>query len=80
MAVHPNLSHARTYVRREDEIANSPSGFGRSVDDAYHHSAVAGFARTVEVFYQGQHVDRIALYNDNGAIVFDAVLDRPLGL
>ncbi len=79
MAVYPDLSHARTYARREDEMANSPTGFGRSVDDAYHEGAVEGFARTVEVFYEGRHVDRIALYNEAGARVLDIWLDRKRG-
>jgi len=74
MAVYPGLSHARTYARREDEMANSPSGFGRKVDDAYHDDAVRGFAHTVEVFYEGQQVDRIALYDELGQRTYDARL------
>ena len=51
MAVYPGLSHARTYARREEEIANSPSGFGRGVDDDYHHEAVHGYMHTIELLY-----------------------------
>lgn len=74
MAVYPGLSHARTYARREMEMANSPSGFGRKVDDAYHDDAVRGFAHTVEAFYEGHQVDRIALYDELGQRAYDARL------
>jgi Zeta toxin. len=74
MAVHPDLSHARTYLRREAEIADSDTGFGRAVDDSFHHKAVAGYTATVKAFYEGQSVDRMVLYDHAGAIATDVSL------
>ncbi|MBS0212568.1 MAG: zeta toxin family protein [Proteobacteria bacterium] len=71
MAVYPDLSHARTYARREADIANSTTGFGRGVTDEFHRQAVAGFAHTVKMIYDGGHVDRIALYDEKGRVIYD---------
>jgi hypothetical protein len=69
MAVSPELSHARTYSRREDQIANSPTGFGRGVGDEFHFQAVKGYAATVEAFQSKSAVNSMALYFGDGAKV-----------
>jgi predicted ABC-type ATPase len=69
MAVSPELSHARTYSRREDQIANSPTGFGRGVGDEFHFQAVKGYAATVEAFQTKSAVNSMALYFGDGAKV-----------
>lgn len=69
MAVSPELSHARTYSRREDQIANSPTGFGRGVGDDFHFGAVKGYASTVEAFQAKSAVSSMALYYPNGSKV-----------
>lgn len=66
MAVNPGLSHARTYSRREDQIANSPSGFGRGVGDDFHFQATKGYAATVEAFQTKSAVNSMALYFNDG--------------
>lgn len=68
MAVYPDLSHARTYTRREAQIAASPTGFGRGVGDAFHDQAVAGFAKTVDAYQVEKVVTKIALYNSGNTI------------
>lgn len=68
MAVYPDLSHARTYTRREAQIATSPTGFGRGVGDAFHDQAVAGFAKTVDAYQVDKLVTTIALYNSGNSI------------
>jgi predicted kinase len=74
MAVYPDLSHARTYGRREAEIATSVSGFGRGVDDAYHHAAVHGYAVTVATVYETHSVDVLALYSHEGQPLVELTL------
>ena len=67
MAVSPELSHARTYSRREDQIAKSPTGFGRGVGDDFHHGAVKGYAASVDALQSKSAVNSMALYYPNGA-------------
>lgn len=70
MAVHPGLSHARTYGRLEEQIAASPTGFGRGVGDAFHAQAVKGYALTVEAFQKKSAVATMTLhYDDTGRTV-----------
>lgn len=66
MAVYPDLSHARTYTRREAQIAASPTGFGRGVSDEFHDQAVAGFTKTVAAYQVDKLVTTIALYTAGG--------------
>lgn len=68
MAVHPDLSHARTYSRREEQIARSPTGFGRGVSDEFHDQAVEGYRNTVEAFQTRSAVDSMTFYGPNGKI------------
>lgn len=75
MAVYPDLSHARTYLRREKEIQQSTTGFGRAVDDAFHHAAVDGYATTVKAFYEDKQVARMVLYDRAGAVATDVKLE-----
>ena len=65
MATYPDLSHARTYSRREEQIAQSPTGFGRGVSDEFHDQAVKGFGLTVEMFQQKAAVDSMTLHFGN---------------
>ena len=74
MAVSPDLSHARTYARREAQIASSSSGFGRGVGDEFHDQAVAGFAETVTAYQTRYKVDAMALYDDQGAKIAETRL------
>ncbi|MGI4940831.1 MAG: zeta toxin family protein, partial [Janthinobacterium lividum] len=67
MAISAELSHARTYNRREDQIANSPTGFGRGVSDKFHAQAVKGYAATVEAFQERSAVYSMSLYFSDGA-------------
>lgn len=69
MAVSPDLSHARTYSRREDQIANSPTGFGRGVSDEFHDQAVKGYVVTVDTFQKRSAVNSLTLYAADGAIL-----------
>jgi len=75
MAVYPDLSHARTYLRREEEIRRSPTGFGRAVDDGFHHAAVEGYTSTVKAFYADKRVARMVLYDRAGAVATDVKLE-----
>jgi hypothetical protein len=68
VAAYPDLSHARTYGRREEQIAESPTGFGRGVGDEFHDQAVKGYGLTVEAFQKKAAVDSMTLhFGDGGA-------------
>lgn len=69
MAVHPDLSHARTYTRREEQISKSPTGFGRGVGDDFHDQAVEGYRKTIEAFQQKAAVNSMAFYAEGGKTV-----------
>lgn len=69
MAVAPDLSHASTYDRREDQIRSSPTRFGRGVGDDFHDQAVAGLVKTIETLQAEGKVDAIVLYDRQGNIV-----------
>lgn len=75
MAVDPDLSHARTYNRREIEIAVSPTHFGRGVGDAFHDQAVKGLVDTVRTLQDAGKVDAIVLYDRTGKEVGSARLE-----
>lgn len=64
MAVPPDLSHARTYTRREEQIASSPTGFGRGVGDDFHDQAVDGYRKTVEAFQTKSAVRSMTFYSE----------------
>ena len=66
MAVAPDLSHARTYSRREEEIRESDTGFGRGVEDDFHDKAVTGLVKTIEALQAEGRVDAIVLYDKQG--------------
>lgn len=66
MAVNPELSHARTYSRREDQIAKSPTAFGRGVGDDFHHNAAKGYPLSVEALQTKSAVNSMSLYYQNG--------------
>lgn len=66
MAVYPDLSHARTYTRREEQIEESPTGFGRGVSDEFHDQAVRGYSLTVETFQNKASVDSMTFYGGEG--------------
>ncbi len=76
MAVDPNLSHARTYSRREAEIAASPTGFGRGVGDKFHDDAVAGLVSTIKALQDEGKVDAIVLYDRTGQKVGTVKLEE----
>lgn len=67
MAIPPDLSHARTYSRRELEIKDSASGFGRGVGDEFHDQAVKGYGITVESFQKKASVDSMTLHFGDGS-------------
>lgn len=67
MATYPDLSHARTYRRLEEQIEDSPTGFGRGVGDAFHAQATKGYATTVEAFQKKASVDSMTLHFSDGA-------------
>ncbi|MDN4633754.1 zeta toxin family protein [Sphingomonas sp. PsM26] len=67
VAVSPELSHARTYSRREDQIAKSDTGFGRGVGDDFHFGAVKGYVSSVEALQTKSVVSSMALYYPNGS-------------
>jgi predicted ABC-type ATPase len=75
MAVDPELSHARTYSRREAEIASSPTGFGRGVGDKFHDDAVSGLVSTIKALQDEGKVDAIVLYDRTGRKVGSAQLE-----
>ena len=66
MATYPDLSHARTYKRLEEQIEESPTGFGRGVGDAFHEQAVKGYGLTVETFQKEASVKSITLHFGDG--------------
>lgn len=66
MATYPDLSHARTYKRLEEQIEESPTGFGRGVSDAFHDQAVKGYGLTVETFQKEASVKSITLHFGDG--------------
>lgn len=66
MATYPDLSHARTYKRLEEQIEESSTGFGRSVGDAFHDQAVRGYGLTVEAFQKEASVNSITLHFGDG--------------
>lgn len=66
MATYPDLSHARTYKRLEEQIEESPTGFGRGVGDAFHDQAVKGYGLTVEAFQKEASVNSITLHFGDG--------------
>jgi hypothetical protein len=66
MAVYPDLSHARTYTRREEQIEESPTGFGRGVSDEFHDQAVRGYSHTVDTFQRKASVDSMTFYGGEG--------------
>lgn len=66
MAIPPDLSHARTYSRRELEIKDSESGFGRGVGDEFHDQAVKGYGLTVDSFQKKASVDSMTLHFGDG--------------
>lgn len=68
MAVHPDLSHARTYSRREEQIAQSPTAFGRGVSDEFHDQAVEGYKNTVDAFQAKAAVNSMTFYGPAGKI------------
>lgn len=74
MAVNPDLSHARTYSRREAEIATSPTRFGRGVGDDFHDQAVKGLGATIKALQDEGKVDAIVLYDRQGKQVASARL------
>ena len=74
MAVHPDLSHARTYLRREQEIRRSSSGFGRAVDDDFHHAAVTGYAASLKTLFENKSVNRMVLYDHHSRVMSDVTL------
>lgn len=76
MAVDPDLSHARTYSRREAEIASSPTGFGRGVGDKFHDDAVSGLVSTIKALQDEGKVDAIVLYDRTGRKVGSAQLEE----
>lgn len=76
MAVDPDLSHARTYNRREAEIAASPTGFGRGVGDKFHDDSVAGLVSTIKALQDEGKVDAIVLYDRTGQKVGSAQLEN----
>lgn len=76
MAVDPNLSHARTYSRREAEIAASPTGFGRGVGDKFHDDAVAGLVSTIKALQDEGKVDAVVLYDRTGQKVGTVQLEE----
>lgn len=76
MAVAPDLSHARTYSRREAEIAASPTGFGRGVGDAFHDQATKGLLDTIGALQKEGRVDAIVLYDRTGQEVGSARLEN----
>lgn len=67
MAVYPGLSHARTYKRREEQIEESPTGFGRGVGDEFHDQAVKGYGLTVETFQKKASVNSMTFHYGDGA-------------
>ncbi len=75
MAVHPDLSHARTYSRREDQIARSPSRFGRGVSDEFHDQAVEGYRNTVEAFQKNSAVSSMTLVGSDGRKIETKLVD-----
>lgn len=76
MAVDPDLSHARTYSRREAEIASSPTSFGRGVGDQFHDDAVSGLVSTIKALQDGGKADAIVLYDRTGQKVGSARLEE----
>jgi predicted ABC-type ATPase len=76
MAVDPDLSHARTYSRREAEIASSPTSFGRGVGDQFHDDAVSGLVSTIKALQDAGKVDAIVLYDRTGQKVGSARLEE----
>lgn len=76
MAVSPDLSHARTYNRRELEIATSPTRFGRGVGDQFHDDAAKGLVNTIEKLQREGRVDAIKLYDRTGQEVASARLEN----
>lgn len=76
MAVDPDLSHARTYSRREAEIITSPTGFGRGVGDKFHDDAVAGLVSTIKALQDEGKVDAIVLYDRTGKRVGSVQLEE----
>jgi predicted ABC-type ATPase len=67
MAVYPGLSHARTYKRLEEQIEQSPTGFGRGVSDEFHDQAVKGYGLTVETFQKKASVNSMTFHYGDGA-------------
>ena len=76
MATYPDLSHARTYKRLEEQIEESPTGFGRGVGDAFHEQAVKGYGLTVESFQKEASVKSMTLhFGDGGKPVSTNLVD-----
>jgi len=69
MAVAPDLSHARTYDRREGEIVESPTHFGRGVSDDFHNQAVKGLTETIAELQARKAVDAVVLYDKDNKII-----------
>ena len=74
MAVNPDLSHARTYSRREEQIAESPTGFGRGVSDEFHDQAVKGYGITVETFQKQASVNSLTFYDSKNEKIAETKL------
>lgn len=75
MAVYPDLSHARTYTRREEQIAESPTGFGRGVSDEFHDQAVDGYRNTIEAFQTKSAVNSMTFYAEGHKTVETRLVD-----
>lgn len=76
MAVSPDLSHASTYDRREVEIVDSKTGFGRGVSDEFHDQAVKGLVDTIEKLQQNNNAHAIVLYGRDGKVVGSSNLEN----
>jgi hypothetical protein len=74
MAVSPDLSKARIYNRREEEILASPTRFGRTVSEEFHDQSVKGLVATIERLQKEGKVDAIVLYDREGKAVTESRL------
>lgn len=69
MATSPELSHARTYSRREQEIKESDTRFGRGVDDSYHDQSLKGLLRSLDDLQAGNKPHALVAYDQNNKVI-----------
>lgn len=62
-------SHARTYSRREQEIKESDTRFGRGVDDSYHDQSLKGLLRTLDDLQDGNKPHALVAYDQNNKVI-----------